>query len=93
MIYFIKLDLIYILIIFYLIYHLYIECRKIHYIMNRFFFERYLYQLSFKKNYYLSIIKPYKMKRGYYHYFYNNGKYYSETEILRLMFDKRHKTC
>ena len=59
---------------------------KIKYIINKFYLERYLYKLKFKR---IKIIKNINyMKRDYSHLIKNNNKYLKEEEILKNMFDK-----
>ena len=55
---------------------------KLHkYIFNKFLFERYNYNLRFKRIKKINGINLNKMKREYKHLFYNN-RYYSEREVL-----------
>ena len=54
-------------------------------IFNKFLFERYIYNLNFKKSKTINQIN--NMKRDYKHIFYIENKYLTEKEILRQMFD------
>jgi len=61
------------------------EIKKHNYILNKFFYERYYYNLNFKKNKIIKGLNINKMFRDYKHVFYCN-KYYTEKEILKRKF-------
>ena len=54
-------------------------------LLNKFFLERYLYDIKFKKR--KTINDIHKMKRDYTHIIYINGKYITERFFLKKMFD------
>ena len=56
------------------------------YLFNKFLFERYNYNLKFKKIKRIKGLKIYKMKKDYKHLFYLN-KYITENEILKDYFN------
>ena len=58
-------------------------------IFNKFLFERYNNDFTFKKRKMINSI--YKMKRDYNHLFYNGNKYETEREILKKRFDFKRK--
>ena len=69
-----------------LLYNLVKEYNNINNIINKFYLERYLYDLKFD-NYRLVKGKNInKMKKDYYHIFINNNKIYTEQEILKDMY-------
>jgi len=82
-----KFNLIFLIIIFFLILKLIEEYQNHENIFNKFLMERYLYNFNLKKR---KIIKSYKLKymfRDYKHLFCIGKKYYSEDEILKKRFD------
>lgn len=58
-------------------------------VINKFYLERYLYQLSFSKIKYIEDKKITKMKKNFYHYFLVNKKIVKEEIILADLFDKQ----
>ena len=82
----IKKDLISIIILIPLIKNIYQYYQNRYNYINKFYLERYLYKLKFKK---IKIIKNInKMKKDYSHLFNINNKYIKEEDFLRNMFDK-----
>ena len=82
----IKKDLISIIILIPLIKNIYQYYQNRYNYINKFYLERYLYKLKFKK---IKIIKNInKMKKDYRHLFNINNKYIKEEDFLRNMFDK-----
>lgn len=65
------------------------ENKKHEFIFNRFLFERYLYQIKFKKRKVIKGDQVNKMKRDYKHLFYLNNKYHTEDTLLSKRFDKQ----
>ena len=75
------------IIIFFILLKVIKEYREHKYIFNKFLFERYNYDLNFKKKKTIKGIKVNKMKKEYKHIFYDN-KYYTEKEILKRYFKR-----
>ena len=75
------------IIIFFILLKIIKEYRDHKYIFNKFLFERYNYDLNFKKKKTIKGIKVNKMKKEYKHIFYDN-KYYTEKEILKRYFKR-----
>lgn len=75
------------IIIFFILLKVIKEYREHKYIFNKFLFERYNYDLVFKKKKTIKGIKLNKMKKEYKHIFYDN-KYYTEKEILKRYFKR-----
>lgn len=75
------------IIIFFILLKIIKEYRDHKYIFNKFLFERYNYDLVFKKKKTIKGIKVNKMKKEYKHIFYDN-KYYTEKEILKRYFKR-----
>lgn len=84
-----KLSLIWIIVISFLIFKIVLEIKNYKYLINRFLFERYLYNFKFKKNCIINGLDVFEIKRDYKHLFLNKKHYYTEREILRQMFDKK----
>ena len=79
-------DIIFLIIIIPLIINVIKEYKIKNIIINKFYLERYLYILKFKKRKIINNIT--KMKRDYIHIIKKNNKYITEKEILKNMFDK-----
>ena len=75
------------IIIFFILLKVIKEYREHKYIFNKFLFERYNYDLVFKKKKTIKGIKLNKMKKEYKHIFYDN-KHYTEKEILKRYFKR-----
>ena len=75
------------IIIFFILLKIIKEYRDHKYIFNKFLFERYNYDLVFKKKKIIKGIKLNKMKKEYKHIFYDN-KYYTEKEVLKRYFKR-----
>lgn len=73
------------IIIFFILLKVIKEYKEHKYIFNKFLFERYNYNLKFKKIRYIKGRKINKMKKGYKHIFYDD-KYYTEKDILKRYF-------
>ena len=81
-----KKDIIFILILVPLLINIYKTNQNKYNYINKFYLERYLYKIKFKK---IIIIKNIsKMKRDYTHIININQKYIKEADFLRNMFDK-----
>lgn len=65
-------------------FQIYIEIHKVDFYFDKFLIERYLYDYNFSKNKTIFDIK--QMKRDYYHYFIDNGKYIDERQMLKKYF-------
>ena len=63
-----------------------IEFKNHSLIFNKFLLERFLYNFSFKKKYFIKSNNLEKMKRDKKHYFLIKEKYIAENEILRKRF-------
>ncbi|MBE6159900.1 MAG: hypothetical protein E7157_02510 [Lactobacillales bacterium] len=75
------------IIIFFILLKVIKEYREHKYIFNKFLFERYNYDLIFKRKKIIKGIKLNKMKKEYKHIFYDN-KYYTEKEVLKRYFKR-----
>ena len=75
------------IIIFFILLKVIKEYKEHKYIFNKFLFERYNYDLVFKKKKIIKGIKLNKMKKEYKHIFYDN-KYYTEKEVLKRYFKR-----
>lgn len=75
------------IIIFFILLKVIKEYKEHKYIFNKFLFERYNYDLVFKKKKTIKGIKLNKMKKEYKHIFYDN-KHYTEKEILKRYFKR-----
>lgn len=73
------------IIIFFILLKVIKEYKEHKYIFNKFLFERYNYNLKFKKIKYIKGRKINKMKKEYKHIFYDD-KYYTEKDILKRYF-------
>lgn len=73
------------IIIFFILVKVIKEYKEHKYIFNKFLFERYNYNLKFKKIKYIKGRKINKMKKEYKHIFYDD-KYYTEKDILKRYF-------
>lgn len=60
-------------------------------LLNKFYLERYLYNINYEKIKTIKGINLSKMKRDYKHIFVNNNEYYTEDIILKNKFDKMKK--
>lgn len=80
-----KLNLLFLLVLLFLIIEIMKEIYRHKYYFNRFLLERYLYEFHFKKE--KRIKKISQMKKQTRHIFKINNKYYTEREIIRKMFD------
>lgn len=81
-------NLILILIFLFLISRVIKEIKEHKYLFNKFLFERYIYNLKFKKIKQIKNIKD--MKRDYNHYSKIDGIYYSEKDILSRYYKKNN---
>lgn len=84
-----QLNLIFVLILLFLLIKVIDEYRKHNYVFNKFLFERYIYEWRFPKNKIIKGDNPDKMCRDYRHLFYINKRYCLEKEILQKKFDFR----
>lgn len=75
------------IIIFFILLKVIKEYKEHKYIFNKFLFERYNYNLKFKKIKYIKGRKINKMKKEYKHIFYDD-KYYTEKDILKRYFKR-----
>ncbi len=82
-----KMNLLYILILVFLLIKVIDEHKKHSFIFNKFLFERYIYNFNFKKRKVINGNKITMMARDCKHLFYFNKKYHLEKEILRKKFD------
>lgn len=73
------------IIIFFILLKVIKEYKEHKYVFNKFLFERYNYNLKFKKIKYIKGRKINKMKKEYKHIFYDD-KYYTEKDILKRYF-------
>lgn len=83
----IKIETSYIIILSFIINKIIINIKEVPYLFNKFIIERYIYQIKVLKYKYIKSLNISKMNRQKKHYFYVNGKYYSEKEILSKIFD------
>lgn len=60
--------------------------KKIPYYFEKFLLERYLYEFSFSKCFKIKGLNLTKMKRGYRHLFFQNGRWQTENEALKNYF-------
>jgi len=81
-------NLVWFIVIFFLLFKVIIELKKYHFIVNKFLFERYLYRYNFKKSRMIKGSDLTKIKKDYKHIFYYDKNYYTERELLDRMFDK-----
>lgn len=82
-----KKNLVLYMIIFFILLKVIKEYKEHKYIFNKFLFERYNYNLKFKKTKIIKGINLKKMKKDYKHLFYKE-KYYTEKEILKKYFNR-----
>ena len=87
----VKFNLIFMLIIVFIIIKVVEEYKNHNNIFNRFLLERYTNDFKFKKTKIIKSKKVSKMKRDYRHIFYMDDKYMTEKEILRKRFDFTRK--
>ncbi len=87
----VKFNLIFTLILFFVIIKVIDEYKNHDSLFNKFLLERYTNNFNFKKRKIIKGRKVSKMKRDYQHIFYNEGKYTTEKEILRKRFDFTRK--
>jgi stage IV sporulation protein FB len=78
-------NLILFIIIFFLLLKIIKELKLHRYIFNKFLFERYNYNLNFKKTKKIKGLKLFKMKKDYKHLFYLNT-YITEKDVLKKYF-------
>ncbi len=81
----VKLNFLFLLIIIFISIKVLEEYKNHHNLFNLFLLERYNHHLYFKKKKVIKNID--KMQRDYTHLMHQNGKYYTEREILRQRFD------
>lgn len=84
---FIRFDLIYIIILFLLLVGIINEFKNIKYIYNKFLFERFIYNIHFKK--YKKIKSINNMYKDKMHLIYDNNRYITEKEALEKYFHKK----
>lgn len=82
-------NLIFYLILFFLFCKTIKELKEHHFLVNKFLFERYLYDFKFNKTKIIKGDDTKKMKRDHKHLFYFAHTYHTERQILRRMFDKQ----
>ncbi len=82
-------NLIYLLVFSFLLVKVIDEYLKHRFIFNKFLFERYLYDINFKKVKYISNIS--NMYRDYKHYIKDKNRYVTEKTLLKKRFDNRFK--
>ncbi len=87
----IKFNLIFLLIIIFVLIKVIEEYKNHNNLFNRFLLERYTNDFKFKKNKIIKDNNIKKMKRDYRHTFYNGKTYVTEKEILRKRFDFTRK--
>ena len=87
----IKFNLIFLLIISFIIVKVYEEYKNHNNIFNKFLLERYISNFHFKKEKQINGLNVNKMKRDYRHIFYNNNRYHTEREIIKKRFDLNRK--
>lgn len=73
---------------FILIYNLIIFRKNYYYLVNRFYLERYLHNYEYKKIINESICDYHRLKKEKKHFFYKDGKYMDEHDILKDRFTK-----
>lgn len=82
-------NLIFYLVLFFLFCRTIKELKEHHFLVNKFLFERYLYDFKFNKTKIIKGDDTKKMKRDHKHLFYFAHTYHTERQILKRMFDKR----
>lgn len=87
----VKFNLIFVLIITFILFKVIEEYKNHNNFFNKFLLERYTNNFNFKKKKLIKGIKLNKMKRDYKHIFYYNNHYHSEKEILKKRFDLKRK--
>lgn len=69
------------------------ERKKLPYLFEKFLWERFFYNFSFKRKQWISGIDLKKMKRDCYHFFKVENNVYTEKELLKKKFDFQEKIC
>ena len=67
------------------------EKNNLDYIFNKFLFERYLYNINYKKIKIINQLKLEEMYKYYYHHFLSKNKIEEEHDFLLKMFDNKGK--
>ena len=83
----IKIEYSYIIILSFILSKIIHAVKDVPFLFNRFLFERYKNPIKINKYFYIKNNDVSKMKRQVKNYFYINGKYYKEIDVLRKRFD------